>query len=163
MRRIVCDTGPLLHLHEAELLPLLQRAGEIRIPPAVRREFASRHTEWTLPEWVEMVPLSAAALESALQWQRAGLLDPGEAEALALAGQESAGWLLTDDAAARWLAKSLGQEVHGSLGLVLWAAASGHFDSSQAHDALTRLAHTSLWISARVLDEARTALRKILP
>lgn len=162
MTRIVCDTGPLLHLREADLLPLLEVAGEIRVPPAVRREAASRHAEWTLPEWVTVVPLGAAALESAVQWQRAGLLDPGEAEALALAVQENAGWFLTDDAAARWLAQSLGQEVHGSLGLVLWAAASGHLDSSRAHDALTRLERTSLWISARVLDEARMALRQIL-
>lgn len=115
-----------------------------------------------MPDWVTVVPLGTAALESAVQWQRAGVLDPGEAEALALAGQEDAGWLLTDDAAARWLAQSLGQEVHGSLGLVLWAAASGHLDSSQAHDALTRLARTTLWISARVLDEARAALQQIL-
>lgn len=43
MTRIVCDTGPLLHLREADLLPLLEVAGEIRVPPAVRREAASRH------------------------------------------------------------------------------------------------------------------------
>ena len=53
-----------------------------------------------------------------------GLAAYGEAQAIALARQFGPDWLLTDDASARLLAQSLGLEVHGSLGLVLWSAAT---------------------------------------
>jgi len=99
--------------------------------------------------------------KEAEMWREAGLLDPGEAEAIALAKQIEANWLLTDDATARLFAQALGFEVHGSLGIVLWAAAKGHFDRASAEAALDRLSHSSLWISPRVLEEARDALRKI--
>ena len=97
----------------------------------------------------------------AMEWQESGLLEAGEAEAIALAHQLSATWLLTDDAAARVFATAVGVEVHGSLGIVLWAAASGHLSREEADAALDRLAHSSLWISARVLAEARAALERL--
>ena len=96
-------------------------------------------------------------------WQQAGLLDAGEAEAVALARQLNAQWLWTDDAAARLFAQTLGLEVHGSLGIVLWAAALGHLNRADAEVALDRLAQSSLWISARVLAEARAALGQLFP
>jgi hypothetical protein len=40
VRRIVCDTGPLLHLFEADLLAILEAAGSILVPPAVAGELA---------------------------------------------------------------------------------------------------------------------------
>jgi len=66
--------------------------------------------------------LSASAQQRSLTWQQAGLLHGGEAEPVALAIELKADWFLTDDAAARLLAESLGLEVHGSLGVILWAA-----------------------------------------
>ena len=33
MKRIVCDTGPLLHLREADVRDLLSRAGEVHTLP----------------------------------------------------------------------------------------------------------------------------------
>jgi predicted nucleic acid-binding protein len=96
-------------------------------------------------------------------WQQSGLLETGEAETIALALQLSATWLLTDDTAARVFATTLGFEVHGSLGIVLWAAARGHLSREEAAAALDRLAHSTLWISARVLVEARMALDRLFP
>lgn len=66
-----------------------------------------------------------------------------------------------DDAAARVFATALGLEVHGSLGIVLWAAARRHLHREEAAVALDRLAHSSLWISARVLAEAQAALHRL--
>lgn len=163
MIRIVCDTGPLLHLFEAESLPLLGRAGRVYIPPSVQSELLAHEPRWTAerPPWVEIVPLAPAFAEEALAWSRSGLLDQGEAEALALAAQLSADWFLTDDTAARMIAQSQGREVHGSLGVVLWAAATGALDLAGARASLTSLARSSLWISARVLGEAEAALNRI--
>ena len=119
MRRIVSNTGPLLHFHEAELLPLLGHAGEIHIPKAVNLEMAKHEQEWQAhkPEWITVTAVTAPYDAQATRWQHVGLLDAGEAEAIALARQLNADWFLTDDAAARVLATSLGLEVHGSLGI----------------------------------------------
>ena len=89
------------------------------------------------------------------------MLHAGEAEAIALARQIAADWLLTDDAAARLFASELDLEVHGSLGVILWAAALGYLDRPAAEQALTRLASSSLWLSTRIQGEAWAALEEI--
>lgn len=161
--RIVCDTGPLLHLFEAESLALLGRAGQVHIPPSVQSELLAHEPRWAAerPAWVEIVRLAPESAEEALSWTRSGLLDRGEAEALALSVELSADWFLTDDTAARVFAQSQGQEVHGSLGVILWAAATGALALTEAKAALASLARSSLWLSSRVLGEAEAALAKI--
>jgi predicted nucleic acid-binding protein len=73
-----------------------------------------------------------------------------------------ADWLLSDDTAARVIATQLGIEVHGSLGVVLWAAAVGHLDGEAARETLNRLFRSSLWVSPRLRAEAVSALDEIL-
>ena len=161
MRCVVSDTGPLLHLTEADALALARLAGDLHIPPQVNAELAYLLSDWESPAWLKIDALAALHAAEAAAWQQSGLLDPGEAEAIALARQLKADWLLTDDAAARLFAAQLGLEVHGSLGIVLWAAAVGHLDRAQADQTLARLAASSLWISNRILAEARSALDEI--
>lgn len=52
-------------------------------------------------------------------------------------------------------------EVHGSLGVVLWAAAVGNLQHDEAKLAISRLVHSSLWISQTVLESAFKALDDI--
>jgi predicted nucleic acid-binding protein len=165
LRRLVADTGPLLHLYEAGALALLSLAGSVVIPPAVDAEMASHLPEWpgVRPAWVAVEPLEPPYRAVAEGWVQAGLLDRGEAEAIRLARQVGADWLLTDDAAARLVAGMQGLEVHGSLGIVLWAAATGHLELGEAERVLDGLAASSLWVSAPVLAEARAALRRLFP
>lgn len=165
MRRVVSNTGPLLHLGEAEALTLLGQTGEVYIPRAVDIETAQQNPLWQTqkPAWIHVHTLTASYAMEAVAWQQAGLLDSGEAEAVALVRQMNAHWLLTDDAAARLFAQSLGMEAHGSLGVVLWAAAVGHLNRAEAEATLDRLAQSSLWISAKVLAEAKAALSQLFP
>lgn len=163
MRRVVSNTGPLLHLSEADALPALSWTGQVFIPRAVEAEMAQQNSLWQTqkPAWIHLEVLTGSHATQALSWQQAGLLQPGEAEAVALAQQISADWLLTDDAAARLFAQSLGIEVHGSLGVVLWAAAAGHFNRADAEAMLERLGRSSLWISEKIIAEAKAALNKL--
>lgn len=165
MKLVVSDTGPLLHLVEARSLDLLKLTGEVHVPPVVAAEISRLIADWPSlrPDWINETSLIAPYDVQADAWAQAGLLDRGEAAALALAQQLAATWFLTDDAAARVLATSLKIEVHGSLGIVLWAAATGHLNRDQATSALNRLAQSSLWISARVLKEAMDAIDKLFP
>jgi len=158
VRCAVADTGLLLHLTEADALALTRLVGDLHIPPQVNAELAYLLSDWESPAWLKIDALAALHAAEAATWQQSGLLDPGEAAAIALARQLKADWLLTDDAAA---AAQLGLEVHGSLGIVLWAAAVGHLDRAQADQTLARLAASSLWISNRILAEARSALDAI--
>ena len=102
-----------------------------------------------------------AATERGRAGVRRVVCNSGEAAAVARARQLHADWFLTDDTAARVFAQSLGLEVHGSLGIILWAAAMGHLQRAEAERALDRLAQSSLWISARVLTAAKTALEQL--
>ncbi len=165
MRLVVSNTGPLMHLFQAQSLDLLRLSGAVHIPPAVATEAAHHISAWstTSPAWINVTSLQPPHASQALAWRQAGLLDWGEAEALALTRQLNADWFLTDDTAARVLAASLGIEVHGSLGTVLWAAAVGHLNRSEAEAALNGLAASTLWLSAQVLKEAKDALDQIFP
>ena len=158
-RIVVCDTGPLLHLSEAGAIHLLQRAGTILIPEMVAVEFEQNAQGWKPPQWVAIRELDMEARKRAKNWETTKKIEPGEVEAVALALQVQADWLLTDDAKARKFAESLKLEVHGSIGLLLWNVAEGYADYEQAHLLLDALAHSSLWISERVLNEARRAIQ----
>ncbi len=161
MRRIVvCDTGPLLHLSEANLINLLRLAGDVIIPPAVVKEFKQNAADFKLPDWVFVKELEQTYRKKALAWR--DQIDEGESAAIALAMQIQAEWLLSDDVKARQLAESLGLEIHGSIGLLLWAIAAGHIRSqAEALKMLDALADSSLWISDRVLSQARKAIVKL--
>lgn len=158
-RIIVCDTGPLLHLSEAGASHLLSLAGEILIPPLVAIEFEANAQGWSPPQWARKVALEKSTQKKADKWVKAKQIDAGEAEAIGLALQEQADWLLTDDANARQFAESLGLEVHGSIAIILWAVAIGLIrEKALAIQLLDNLADSSLWISNRILQEAHKAI-----
>jgi len=164
VKRLVPDTGPLVHLHEAGGLHLLPLIGEIFVSPLVLAEVRRTGAKpWPepLPEWFKPQSLLSSTHQRAVSWQQAGLLHGGEAEALALAIELKADWFLTNDAAARLLGESLGLQVHGSLGVILWAAATRQVSKDEAESLLVGLERSSLWVSRRVRDEARAALAKL--
>lgn len=161
MIRSVCDTGPLLHLTEAQELDTLRYVEEVHAPRQVIAELVYLLADWEKPNWLIVDALLDSRAAEAAAWLQAELLHAGEAEAIALALQIHADWFVTDDAAARLFAAEAGIEVHGSLGIILWAAAVGHYSRTEAERALARLAASSLWLSSRVLSEARAALAEI--
>jgi hypothetical protein len=76
----------------------MELIGDVRIPPQVAAEMVYLLVDWRTPAWIAVELLLEPHLSEALAWQHAGLLDAGEAEAVALARQAGADWLLTDDA-----------------------------------------------------------------
>ncbi|MBM4137706.1 MAG: hypothetical protein FJ241_12890 [Nitrospira sp.] len=113
MKLIVCDAGPILHLQEAKLLELLQKAGKVYIPQMVDIELSELYPLWEKhrPEWIlieRLLPHETVQAESLFL---SGLLDFGEAEAIILSKRLNPEWFLTDDTEARILANSSGLEV----------------------------------------------------
>lgn len=164
MKRIVADTGPILHLHEAGALDLLPLIGQTFLSPLVISELRVHAPAlWPdcLPDWAKLHTLTLGPQQRALGWRSAGLLHGGEAEALSLAVEIKADWFLTDDAAARLMAESLGMEAHGSLGVVLWVAAKRLISKNEADTRLAGLKKSSLWMSRKVQTDAQAALERI--
>jgi len=63
---------------------------------------------------------------------------------------------------ARQSGEFLGLEIHGSIGLLLWTVAVGHVESeNEALNSLDDLAGSSLWISDRVVNQARSSIHAL--
>ena len=162
MRTIGCDAGPIIHLYEARCLQLLRQTGNLYLPQRVFNEVqATLQMKDPWPEWLQVISLSPHEQREAGMWKEVGDLHAGEAEALVLARRKKADWFLTDDSTTRLFVALLGMEVHGSLGVILWNAAHRHLSRAETEQALNDLEASSLWLSARIYQEARQSLNDI--
>ena len=115
---VVSNSSSIIALDRVGQLELLSKLfNRLTVPPAVVREVAPIR----LPEWLEVQPLTQPLGSQVL---RAALGD-GESEAISLAVEVKARWIILDDRAARRLAQSLSLPVIGTLGLLLAAKRRG--------------------------------------
>jgi uncharacterized protein len=110
---VISNASPLITLEQIGHLGLLTGLfSAVLIPPAVAREIAPTVT---LPAWVSehavTQPIGPQILRTAL--------GPGESEAIALALEIGAQWVILDERPARRLAQALGLPVIGTLGVLL--------------------------------------------
>lgn len=132
----VSNTSPILNLAIVGHLVLLrEQFEEILIPPAVVKEL---RPEEDLPGcaavreareggWLRVEEVKDRSLVQVLRSN----VDEGEAEAIALALQVKAEWVLMDQREGRRIAKSLGLKVTGVLGILLRAHREGKLPSLQ--------------------------------
>lgn len=133
------DTGPIIHLAEAEALDLLGPFDSLHLPETVRDELAAGG----VPDGFDALD---ARIHEVEPLDRSSL-DPGEAAAIALC-TDLDGVLLTDDLEARAVAESEGLEVHGSIGVVLYAYGTGAISGQEASALLRALeSESSLYLS----------------
>jgi predicted nucleic acid-binding protein len=161
----VADTGPLLHLHQIGSVDLLGHFGTIHVTQIVLVELrrnAPGVFSGTAPEWAVWSDPAPTSRELGRSWVSAGILDPGEAGALAYALEIKAACFITDDAAARTLGESFGLQVRGTLGILLHSAVAGRLGRAEAESLLSDLEERStLWMSGKVKRAARDALARI--
>lgn len=145
---VVSDTGPIIHLDEANALSLLSVFETIHVPETVIRELE----EGTVPAELADLDVEVHDIEDAEKAHPN--LDPGETAALLLAERTDM-ILLTDDLDARETAVEREIEAHGSIGVVLYAHARGRLDSDEAKILLRALAQeTTLYLSRSLLRHA---------
>lgn len=159
MTLVVADTGPiryLLVIGAIELLPKLY--DRVFLPRSVLGELTHLRApeevrEWALlpPAWVEVreVERSDSTLE----------LDVGEADAISLAQEMGADWVLLDEREGRDRALALNLRVSGTVGVLELAAERGLID---LNDAFAKLRRTNFRIAQQTLREAleRDAFRR---
>jgi len=133
---LVSNTSPILNLAIVDQLELLRRQfGEILIPNAVLDELkvdeerpgSQAICEAIASGWIQVQEASNEPLVQLLKQT----LDRGEAEAIALAIELKADWTLLDEREGRKVAKSLGLNVTGILGILLRAKQLDELESLQ--------------------------------
>lgn len=125
---VVCDTSPIIALAGVGQLDLLRGLyTQILVPNAVYHEATvagageAGSREIAAAPWVKCRPVRNTSLVTALRLE----LDDGEAEAIALAVESSAGLILLDERRGRRAAQHLGLRVVGTLGVLIAAKDSG--------------------------------------
>jgi predicted nucleic acid-binding protein len=116
---VISNASPLIALEQIGHFDLLKGLFfTVLIPPAVVREVAPTVT---LPTWVSEHTLTQPIGPQILR----AALGPGESEAICLALEISAQWVILDERPARRLAQALGLPVIGTQAFCLRPSAEG--------------------------------------
>jgi predicted nucleic acid-binding protein len=153
---IAVNTGPLIALAACDGLDLLRQLHEhVLVPSAVADEFSrgpAGSAESTLPSWLDVRGLTVPMPPMLIAH-----LDVGEASAIALALEARAGLVAIDERRGRLVAREMGLDVTGSLGILLRAKRRGFIDAVGPRVAAMR--HKGIWLTDslvhRVLAEAQ--------
>jgi predicted nucleic acid-binding protein len=162
--KVVSNRGPLINLAKVGQFNLLQDLLQrITIPPAVFEEVVIRGGgqpgagETNTAQWITRGRLEPSDVADIL----AAELDRGEAEAIALALQEKADWLLIDERVGRRFAQRVGLKVKGTLGILLEGVRRGYIDDLQP--LLDILVARGTWIAPATYAEVLKLSQKISP
>ena len=154
MLEVVSNSGPLIALAEINQFLLLQQLfGELSIPSAVYTEVVVDGAgqpgakETAEADWIKMVEVQDRLAVDLLRDE----LGPGQSEAIVLATELSADYLLLDDLKARRKARHLGLRVSGTLGVLLMAKAAGLV--KEVKPLLDQLWKTDLRVSPEVYQD----------
>lgn len=151
MPDVIADTGPIIHLDEIDALYLLDEFDELLVPQTVIDELEAE----SVPKSLHDLEYTVRAAENTANF---GELDPGETAALQLCRKVN-GTFLTDDLDARDAAKRIGVEVHGSIGVVLFAYSKGVLTVDETKTLIRGLKRdTSLYLSSSLVEHAITLI-----
>lgn len=121
---VISDTSPitsLLQIGQAEILPSL--FGRVLIPEAVRDELL--RFDSAIPDYLHVQAIQDQPAAELLSHD----LDRGEAEAIVLAEECHADYLLMDEKHGRTVAEARGLRIVGLLGVLVIAKKAGHTPS----------------------------------
>ncbi len=122
---VVSDTSAISNLMQVDFLHILNLVyGKIIIPKAVYDELCEIETQKQIIDslkWIEIESASDIGLIKKLEFD----LDAGESEAIALAIEFKADFLVIDELMGRKIAESLGIKIVGLLGTLLKAKEKG--------------------------------------
>ncbi len=152
--KVVSNSGPLINLAKVDQFTLLRDLFQhITIPSAVFEEVVIRGEgqpgagETNTAQWITRGMLEQTDVADIL----AAELDRGEAEAIALALQEKADWLLIDERVGRRFAQRVGLKVKGTLGVLLEGVRRDFIDDLQP--LLDTLVAQGTWIAPAIYAE----------
>ncbi|MBD3155488.1 MAG: DUF3368 domain-containing protein [Candidatus Aenigmarchaeota archaeon] len=136
IKEAVSNSGPLIHLSQVKSFDAFEIIEKIYITNEIFSEVCSSelpgNKEVRESKLIEVKDLKDRSKDMSKLISQKYSLDLGEATAISLAKQEKIKLFFTDDLAARIVAKELGLEVHGTIGIILRAFRSGIFTKERA-------------------------------
>lgn len=160
---VVADAGPLIYLAAIGQLDLLRRlAPEVLVPEAVYHEVVVAGAglpgaeEVREAAWVRVERPARPDLVEALV---AGGLHAGESEAIALAVERQATWLVIDERQGRLTAEGMGVPIVGTLGVLIAAKERG--DIAMLAPLLQALRDSGMWLSQATIDRILRAVGEL--
>lgn len=143
-KTIISDTSCFIVLSKIEELDLLRKAyGSVLTTREVESEFGEE-----LPAWIEIKSAIDIQLQKVLELQ----LDKGEASTIALAMETPESTLILDDFKARKVAKRLGLEITGTLGVIIKLKLAGIIPSIKPY--LIKINNTDFRLSLELEQSA---------
>ena len=161
---VVSDSTPLITLMKATHLQVLHELfGEIIIPEAVYDELTVNEKYIEEAQLINSSAfirvISVDDRKSVSLLQRAAGLDLGESEAIIYAENNNADLLLVDEASGRRVAKSMGIEIMGSIGVLVSAFRKGILSEDEVNDAFQRIRNANRHISEKLIKDALDVIR----
>ena len=151
MSAVVSDTSPLQYLIQSDAVNVLSAIfGEVVIPAAVYKEIQHSRTPADVRAWAASLP-SWAIVQKATLLKNLPQIDEGEREAISLALEINAPFLLIDDRRGRLEAMRLGLQVTGTIGILEIAARK---DLLKFSEAIEKLRKTGARIGEDLIESA---------
>ena len=153
---VVCDAGPLIHLDELGCIDLLSDMAPVIAPEIVFKEtrYHRPRLQLNVIAGLTMSPITDSHSAQLAVLVDTFNLDAGETAALTLAEHHTLHMFLTDDAAARLAAESLGFRVHGTIGIIIRSIRRHLRSRQEALDILMNIRERStLHIARNLLNE----------
>jgi predicted nucleic acid-binding protein len=158
--KIVFNTSPLIFLTRLELLEtFLSQPGEYFTPQAVFDEIQAKEDEVSLSlktifanQKIEIKPIQMSVLANSLN-QRLGR---GESEAMTLALELNADYIILDDFAARREASRLGLKVKGTLAIIKKLQQEGQITIDKLEELYQRIVSIGFRVKRSVFDDIFT-------
>jgi uncharacterized protein len=126
---IVSDTSPITNLLQIGHLDLLKQVfGQVVIPKTVYKELGELPQQQLVIDGQSWLTVLAARSQEVISFLTEEL-DPGEAEAIALALEIKANYLVIDELKGRHKAESLGLKIVGLLGVLIQAKQAGYLQA----------------------------------
>ena len=155
---VLSDTSTITNLYQVDRLDLLRSLyGTIIIPPAVRRELyriEGQQAEIDKLGWIQTeYPKNQSLITELLED-----LDLGESEAIALAIELKADYLIIDEYKGRAIADKKGVKIVGLLGVLIAAKRNGHLQAVKP--LIENIQSNGFRLNRSLIDKVLTALRE---
>lgn len=162
---VISDTTPIISLLKINQLELLHHLfGEVQIPDAVYEELISnakfqKEAEKILRvEYVKKVIVEDK--KSVTLLRRATGLDTGESEAIILSDEIKADLLLMDELKGRQVAKQMGLNIMGTVGILMTAFDEELLSAEEIEQCIDVLRSNGRHISEKLYEQLMEKIRK---
>ena len=155
---IVSDATPIISLIKVDRLDLLETMFQVvMIPQTVHDELTrnSRYSnEAAIVEQSSFLRVGTVKnLHSVAMLRQADKLDAGESEAIVLSKEQSANVLLMDERRGRQIAKRLGINITGTIGILLQAYDEELLSGTDVLECLERMQKSNIRLSKALIEQ----------